>query len=118
MCKFVNCKLLDCKDEDSRCCALQQCNWFLTAPNKGVEIQAQLCCIDYRSAGPCCTKKVPCLCSTLGLTCCADWKCVGLKFLPRMGDIIPRLDERVGKSPAAGGAPDNQNVTVTVNIAK
>merc|ERR1712176_156099 len=33
-CKYVYCKLLDCKDEDSKCMALCQCNWFLTAPNK------------------------------------------------------------------------------------
>jgi len=118
MCKFVNCKMLDCKDEDSKCCACQQCNWFLTLPNKGFESQSQCCCIDYRFAGPCCTNKVPCLFACLGLTCCADWKCVGMKCMPRLGDVIPRLDERIGKSPTAEQAASTQNVTVTVNVAK
>jgi len=33
------------------------------------------------------------------------------------GDVIPRLDERIGKSPTAEQAASTQNVTVTVNVA-
>lgn len=100
LCKFVNCKMLDCKDEDSRCCACYNCSQYLAFPNKLLECQEQVCCLDVRCAFPC-TKKVPCVFGTLGLICCADWKWVGCKFMPRLGDIIPRLDERVGKSPTA-----------------
>lgn len=96
-CKYTYCKLLDCKDEDSRCCAMCQLNWFLTAPNKLYECTGQYFCMDMRAAFPC-TKKVPCVMAGFGFTCCADFKCVGCKFLTRLGDTIPRLDERAGKS--------------------
>lgn len=96
-CKYVCCKLLDCKDEDSRCAACIQLNWFLTAPNKLYECTGQYCCIDSRAALPC-TNKVPCMLTVLSITCCADCKCVGAKPCVRLGDVIPRLDERAGKS--------------------
>merc|ERR1712110_117280 len=52
-CKYTYCKLLDCKDEDSRCCAMCQLNWYLTAPNKCYECYGQYFCIDFRAACPC-----------------------------------------------------------------
>merc|ERR1712085_89712 len=95
--KYVCCKLMDCSDEDSRCCTLCQGGSYLNAPNKCYEGTCQLCCVDYRAAFPC-TKKVPCLWAFLGIQCCADWKCVGPKCCNRLGDLVPRLDERAGKS--------------------
>jgi len=94
--KFVCCKLLDCKDEDSRCCACLQCNQYLTAPNKCYECTGQYCCLELRGAFPC-TNKVPCVFGLCGVMCCADYKWIGCQFMPRLGDVIPRLDERQGK---------------------
>lgn len=118
MSKYVCCKLLDCKDEDSKCCACCQGNLFLTFPNKCCENQAQCFCVDTRYAFPP-TNKVPCAVNFLGVYCCADYgcKCVGTPPCRRLGDVIPRLDDRAGKSPSSA-SNQGQTVQVTVNVQK
>lgn len=99
--KYVCCKFLDCKDDDKRCMAVQVGATYLVLPQTCIECTRQDCCVESRCAFPC-TKNVPCLVSFLGITCCADFGC---KFAPpctRLGDIIPRLDESVGKDAGPG----------------
>lgn len=99
--KGVCCKLLDCKDDDKRCCAFCVGSCYFVLPRTCIECTEQLCCLETRCAFPC-TQKVPCLVTVFFITCCADFGC---KFAPpctRLGDIIPRLDEKVGKDAGPG----------------
>lgn len=96
LCKYTYCKLLDCKDEDKRCCACDNCNCYLTYPNKIYECTGQYCFLDVRAAFPC-TSKVPCLVTLCGVTCCAQYKCKP-GVCKKIGESIPELMERAGKA--------------------
>jgi len=90
--RCVSCKMLDCKDEDKRCCALCEMNAFWKIPTEIGESKQQCCCVDQRCAIPC-NDEVPCLCTLM--PCCvvaADMK-PGVHCCKNVGDIIPRLKQ-------------------------
>lgn len=45
--------MLDCKDDDKRCCAVQVGACYLIMPRTCVECRRQDCCLETRCAFPC-----------------------------------------------------------------
>jgi len=95
--KCVACKALDCQDDEATCCMCSKNECYCAKPTTCCECTGQTFCCEDRCAFPC-TQNVPCMFNVLGLTCCADFKCVGFKCCLRVGELIPRLDEGKGKN--------------------
>lgn len=92
MYECVCCKMLDCSDEDSKCCALVANKTYLKIPQNCCYFQRQLCCVDERGEFPC-GQKVPCMVNALFLTCCADYQCK-MMFCKQIKEIVPRFDPK------------------------